>query len=200
MGKNTGTNKNGIELTFASNHLGSFLLTVLLLRLLKHTSPSRIIIVSSSFAFLNWTNLIKLDYNNLVNRNTLWLYNLTKRSNALFMRELDKRLCNTRITVNALHPGTVVTNIVNSSNIFTYFLIATMAIFYKSAKEGAQTTINLAVNRDLEDISGQFWADCVGFKNVFRSEKDIKYAEHLWKISEEFVKLTDVERSILKEI
>lgn len=200
MGKNSGTNKNGIELTFASNHLGGFLLTILLLKLLKKSAPSRIIIVSSSFAFLNWSDFTKLDYNNLINQNTLWLYNLTKRSNALFMRELDNRLNGTKIVVNALHPGTVITNIVNSSNIFTYVLIATLAFYYKTAKQGAQTQINLAVNPDLETVSGQFWVDCFGFNKVFRGQKELEYAEFLWKKSEELVKLTDEEKHILKEL
>lgn len=200
MGKNSGTNKNGIELTFATNHLGGFLLTILLLKLLKKSEPSRIIIVSSSFAFLNWSDFTKIDYNNLANKNTWWLYNMTKRSNALFMRELDKRLSGTKITVNALHPGTVITNIVNSSNIFTYILIATMAFYYKSPKQGAQTQINLAVNPELETVSGHFWADCVGFNNVFRSPIELKYAEFLWEKSEELLQLTGAEKNIIKEL
>lgn len=94
---------DGIEFTVATNHYGPFLLTHLLIDLVKKSAPSRIVVVSSSFyrAVLN----VGLDDMNPVDKTPWGLYYISKGWNIMFTQELAKRLEGTGVTVNCLHPG-----------------------------------------------------------------------------------------------
>lgn len=93
---------DGIELTYATNHYGPFLLTHLLIDILKKSAPSRIVVVSSS-----WYRLADVDVNNLNPTSSMpwYLYYSSKGANIMFTKELAKRLEGTNVTVNCLHPG-----------------------------------------------------------------------------------------------
>lgn len=93
---------DGLELTMATNHYGPFLLTHLLIDLLKKSAPARIVVVASSFYRLASVNLNNL---NPIDGIPWYLYYMSKACNIMFTTELAKRLEGTNITVNCLHPG-----------------------------------------------------------------------------------------------
>ena len=184
--------KDGHEEMFQVNHLGPFLLTNLLLDKLKSSSPSRVINVSSEVH----RSVKSLDFQNLemegkFNRFTQ-LAN-TKLQNILFTHELSKKLSGTGVTVNALHPGYVMTDATRNIGILQWRLIKAliypfMFIFMKSARQGAQTTIKLAVDPTLEKVTGKYFADCQ-LHEASDAAKDDGAAKKLWEISERITKL-----------
>ena len=109
--------EDGFEMTMAVNHLGPFLLTELLLPVLRNTSPSRIIIVSSLAH-----SVYKIDNSNLFlsEKNYHWIraYCLSKRANVIYAKELSRRLDGSGVTVVSLHPGTVKTELGRDINKF----------------------------------------------------------------------------------
>ncbi|XP_054724565.1 retinol dehydrogenase 14-like [Uloborus diversus] len=152
--------EDGCEKVMQSNHFGHFLLTLLLLDLLKKSAPSRIINVSSvAYAFG------KINIDDLNHEKTKYhymnVYSNSKLANIYFTRELASRLAGTGITVNTLHPGVVKTNIFFSSEGF-YSTISKFMVFVlgKTSEEGAQTTIYLAVHPDVQRITGKYFSDC----------------------------------------
>ena len=99
---------DGIEMTMATNHYGPFLLTHLLIDLLKKSAPSRIVVVASDYYKVIQVNLKDL---NPINGFPTNLYYTSKGANIMFTRELAKRLEGTNVTANSLHPGVIETGI-----------------------------------------------------------------------------------------
>lgn len=184
--------KDGHEEMFQVNHLGPFLLTNLLLDKLKKSSPSRIINVSSemhrSVKGLKFNDLeMAQDFNRFKQ-----LAN-TKLQNLLFTNELSKRLNDTGVTVNALHPGYVMTDGLRNIDILQWKLVKFLVlpftfIFLKSARQGAQTTIHLAVDPTLENVTGKYFADCQ-LSEVSKAANDDGAAKKLWEISGRLTKI-----------
>lgn len=179
--KNT---EDGLLLDMQTNHFGPFLLTNLLLPLLKKSAPSRIVNVASlAYAFG------EIDFDNL-NAEKVYhsskVYSATKLCNVLMAVEMAKRLKGTGVTINALHPGAVRTKILNDipfiKHFWTFFTLTT-----KSAWEGAQTTIHLAVSPDVKDVSGKYFTDCQE-RNTLSKAQDVELARKLWEVSEKIVK------------
>jgi retinol dehydrogenase 12 len=109
--------KDGFEMQIGTNHLGHFLLTNLLLDLLKQSSPSRVVNVSSMF---HWYGRINKDDLNSEKSYWRWLaYGQSKLANILFTRELSKRLEGSGVTVNSLHPGAVKTELTRDIDLFS---------------------------------------------------------------------------------
>jgi len=112
-----GVTKDGFEMQIGTNHLGHFLLTNLMLDLLKQSAPSRIINVSSIF---HWYGRINKDDMNSEKSYWRWLaYGQSKIANILFTRELARRLEGTMVTANALHPGAVNTELMRDIDLFS---------------------------------------------------------------------------------
>ncbi|XP_013773390.1 retinol dehydrogenase 11-like [Limulus polyphemus] len=178
---------DGYETTFATNHLGHFLLTNLLLDLLKKSAPSRIINVSSESHRLG-----TIRFDNLNSERSYVsdiAYSHTKLANILFTRELAKRLARTGVTTYSLHPGLVCTDIFRHYFGVRKFLVNLVISMYgKTALQGAQTTVFLAVKPGIESFSGSYFSDC---KVVGTSAKamDMKIAQKLWEVSEEMTRL-----------
>lgn len=182
--------KDGFEMQLGVNHLGHFLLTNLLLDIIKASAPSRIIVLSSLAH--KYGEIDRDDLNSEKSYNKYKAYSQSKLANILFVQELARRLKGTGVTVNAVHPGIVKTelgrHLVHSYlkkllNPLTYY-------FFKTSKSGAQTSIRLAVDPDLEKVTGQYFADCK-MQNVFPSaRKNNGDAEWLWKESEKMVRLS----------
>jgi NAD(P)-dependent dehydrogenase (short-subunit alcohol dehydrogenase family) len=151
-------NEEGIERTFALNHLGHFLLTNLLLDVLKASAPARIVVVSSES---HRTAQLKLD--KVQKRDGLFsmrCYGESKLANLLFTHELARRLEGSGVTANALHPGFVATNMI-ASNMGNIQLFAKFAyLFAITPDEGAQTSIYLASSPEVEGISGKYFYKC----------------------------------------
>src|SRR5215471_1079980 len=145
--------EDGLESTFATNHLGYFLVTNLLLDLLKVSVPSRIVNVSSAAHRYG-----KLDVNAWPTGreySTFGAYANSKLANVLFTRELAKRLAGTGVTANCLHPGGVGTNLFRGLPKFLQTLIKLVTI---SPESGARTSIYLASSPEVEGISGKYFA------------------------------------------
>ena len=181
--------KDKLEMQIGVNHMGHFLLTNLLLDLLKSSTPSRIIVLSS-LAHI-WGQINKDDLNSEKSYNKYKAYSQSKLANVLFTRELAKRLAGTGVTVNAVHPGVVKTELgrymIHSTvrkiiNPFLYF-------FFKTPTSGAQTTLALALDPDLEKVSGKYFRDCKMVTEGAAARND-EVAEWLWNESEKWTQLS----------
>ncbi|KAG8126045.1 hypothetical protein E2320_021210 [Naja naja] len=140
---------DGFEMHFGVNHLGHFLLTFLLIERLKQSAPARIINVSSLAH-----HVARIHFQNLQGEKFYFrglAYSHSKLANILFSQELARHLQGTGVTVNALHPGTVLSELVRHS--FTLKVLWNMfAIFLKTPWQGAQTSIYCAVTEELETV------------------------------------------------
>jgi retinol dehydrogenase-12 len=173
---------DGIEMTFALNHLSYFLLTDLLLDVIMASAPARIINVSSGSHLR-----AKIDFDELQDRrgfSGLNAYGQSKLANVLFNYELARRLQGTGVTVNALHPGFVATNIGSNIGWFMRVIRPLMNLRALSVEEGAETVIYLATSPEVEGITGKYFFRC---KPVSSSDysHDVAVAKQLWTVSEE---------------
>lgn len=177
--------KNGIEMTFAVNHVGPFLLTTGLIDLLAAGKDARIVNVSSGahkFGNFRIDQLVK------PNKFTIWTsYGNSKLANILFSNELAERLKPQGITSNALHPGFVATSFGTSGSSLGSFLMWLGRPLAKSAAEGVQTSLYLATSPEVAGVTGKYFTDM----KPLTPSKDArsKYlATKLWDLSEELVK------------
>lgn len=178
------TTKDGLEMQIGTNHFGHFLLTNLLLDTLKASTPARIINVSSIGH--KWGKINRDDLQ-LEKSYSRWpAYFQSKLANILFTRELTKRLKGTQITANSLHPGAVRTELGRHLNVIRYLFLPFHSL-YKTPIAGAQTSIMLAVDPDLDNVSGKYFADCAIIEES-KAAQDDDTAAWLWKISEEITK------------
>lgn len=182
--------KDGFEMQLGVNHMGHFLLTNLLLDVLKATAPSRIVVLSSlahKFGTIN-----KDDLNSEKSYSKYKAYSQSKLANILFTRELARRLRGTGVTVNAVHPGVVKTEL-GRYMIKSYVRKVVEPFLYcafKTPRSGAQTTLRVALDPDLKTITGKYFADCeIKGEAKCGSKDDDELAAWLWKTSEEWTKL-----------
>ena len=149
------TTRDGFETTFEVNYLAPFLLTNLLLGVLKKSAPSRVVNVSSNSHFGG-----KIDFDDLQqdkNYDVMEAYSQSKLALVLFTYELARRLDGTRITVNCLHPGTVATNIWGRALGPFSFFGGLSRLFATSANEGAKTSVYLASSPEVEGVTGRYF-------------------------------------------
>lgn len=173
--------EHGLEITMATNHYGHFLLTLLLMDLLKKSSPSRIVNVSSKAQTYRNTTI---DFDNRKDKGTFANYALSKLANVLFTKELAHRLEGTGVTANCLHPGVVATEIWRNVPVVMQVLLKPMTWFFKTPEDGAQTTIYLAVSEEVEGMTGQYYIDCaLAEDKVNPLANDKELAKKLWDYS-----------------
>lgn len=163
----------GIETTFAVNHLAHFALSIQLLPLLLKAEQGRVVTVSSvahsSSPKINFTDLQEInsymDYS---------AYSLSKLANVLFSNELAEKLNNTNITSNSLHPGVISTKL----------LYEGFGISGSSIEEGCKTSLYLAGDPSLSNVSGKYFSDS---KETHASPAtyDPQTRKNLWLLSEE---------------
>jgi len=183
-----GVTKDGIENTFALNHLGYFLLTNLLLDLLVKSAPSRIVVVSSAGHSRGTMDLDDLGFEK-GGYSIMAAYSRSKLGNVLMMRGLVKRLEGKGVTVNALHPGGVATNIWAGAPGWAKPLLAVVKLlFLISPEEGGQTITYLASSPEVEGKTGLYFEKNTP-KTCAPLGKDDALAEKLWAKSAELVKL-----------
>lgn len=179
--------EDGIELTFALNHLGYFLLTNLLLDTLKASAPSRIINVSSAASRTS-----KIDFSDLENRrySSMRAYGRSKLANVLFTTALARRLAGTGVTVNALHPGVVSTNFGKEwlSGPLGRLMSKLISLVMIGAAEGAETSVYLASAPEVAGVSGEYFAKKEP-ATMNPQARDPKAQEQLWEASARLVKL-----------
>ncbi|KAI5704183.1 retinol dehydrogenase 13 [Diaphorina citri] len=179
-----------IELQLGVNHMGHFLLTMLLLDKLQESAPSRIINVSSVAHKRGTIN--KEDLNSENSYDPTQAYNQSKLANVLFTRELAKRLEGTGITVNAVHPGIVNTDILRHSSYYDSWLSTVVLkplvwLFIKSPRQGAQTIVYASLDPSLENVSGKYFAECREAETSPDAQDD-GLAKWLWMVSEKWTK------------
>lgn len=178
---------NGVELTFALNHLAPFLLTNLLLDKIKASAPARIVTVSSTAH-----RSARLDLDDLrADRHYLPMlaYANSKLANILFTRELAAKLDGTGVTANCLHPGTVRTNFGQSGSGWLRTGLTIARPFLPSAQAGARTVVYLASSPDVARESGGYYVSCKR-REPSKAARDTHTARTLWDIS---ARLTGIE-------
>jgi NAD(P)-dependent dehydrogenase (short-subunit alcohol dehydrogenase family) len=172
---------DGIEMTFALNHLNYFLLTHLLLPALHAAPSARIVNVASDAHMGGNLNFDDLEYKQR-RYNAFAAYAQSKLANIMFTYELAHRLQGTTITANALHPGFVSTRFgANNGGIFTFIPLLARIIGVNEDK-GAETSIYLASSPDVEGVSGAYYSE-----GRLSKSKQISYdraaQQRLWEIS-----------------
>lgn len=176
----------GIEHTFALNHLGYFLLTNLLLDPLRAAGEARIINVSSQAHRFSKLDLDHLNSNGKYN--AMEAYAQSKLANILFTYELSRRLADTRITANALHPGAVRTNFGRELPGVVGAFFRHFGFLLRSAEKGAATMVWLASSDQVAGVTGKYFLD----KREIRSSRisyDVSLARQLWDASAELTAL-----------
>ncbi|OXU27509.1 hypothetical protein TSAR_002325 [Trichomalopsis sarcophagae] len=184
---------DGLEMTMATNHYGPFLLTHLLIDLLKKSTPSRIVIVASELYRIATLNL-----NNPNPTATLpaYLYYVSKYANIVFTLELARRLEGSGVTVNCLHPGMIDSGIWRSVPApLSWGLQLIIKGFFKTPEQGAQTTIHLAVSDELEGVNGKYYLDCKE-SSLSSGVSDPAKGKKFWEISETLAKLKPTDPKI----
>jgi retinol dehydrogenase 14 len=179
---------DGLERTFALNHLAPFLLTSLLLEKLKESASARVVTVSSNAQAAG-----RIDFNDLQGERSYSgsrAYSQSKLANVLFSYQLARRLKGTSVTSNALHPGMASTSFgaedpATVQRIFIPFLRA----FMKTPFQGAATSIHLASAPDLEQVTGRYFANSKP-KRSSKLSYDEATASTLWQVSGDLVGLT----------
>jgi retinol dehydrogenase 14 len=177
---------DGLERTFALNHLAPFLLTSLLLDRVKQSAPARVVMVSSSVQASG-----RIDFGDLQGERSYSgarAYNQSKLANVLFTYELARRLHATGVTANALHPGVVSTSFGaedpgSVQRLFTPF----MRPFMKAPARGAATSVHLASAPDLEQVTSRYFASSRPRRSAKRSY-DEAAAARLWQVSADLVR------------
>jgi NAD(P)-dependent dehydrogenase (short-subunit alcohol dehydrogenase family) len=180
---------DGYEMTFALNHLNYFLLTNLLLDLLKASAPSRIINVSSDAhrmtRGLNFDDLQRKRHYNLMG---FGAYSDSKLANVLFTYELARRLHGTAVTANAVHPGSVATGFAHNTPGLLDQLMNIVHRFSLTPEEGARTMIYLASSPAVEGVGGKYFDKSKAVQSS-QVSYDEEAARRLWEISEQMTGL-----------
>ena len=182
---------DGLEHTFALNHLAPFLLTSLLLERLKASAPARVVTVSSGAQSMG-----KIDFDDLMGESKYsgqTAYNQSKLANVMFTYELARRLASTGVTATALHPGMTNTSFSaeDPSRAFAP-LVVVMRPFMRKPERGADTSVYLASAPEAEGLTGQYFADRQPKKSN-KASYDAGMASRLWRVSAELVGLTEVQ-------
>jgi NAD(P)-dependent dehydrogenase (short-subunit alcohol dehydrogenase family) len=177
---------DGIETTLAVNHLASFLLTNLLLDLLKKSAPSRVVTVSSEAQ--RWG---AMDFGDLQSRRKyrgMPVYGMTKLANIMFTYELAERLKGTGVTATCVHPGAVNTRFGTNNGGQMTLLFRLSKPFMRTPEKGADTVIHLASSWEVEGVSGKYYSD----RNWIEPQEialDPDARRKLWEASEDLTGL-----------
>ncbi|KAJ8308133.1 hypothetical protein KUTeg_013007, partial [Tegillarca granosa] len=160
---------------------------------IKKTEDKLNILINNAGGKINFDDInLEKDYN------PMEAYRQSKLANVLFTKELSRQLQGTNVTINALHPGVVKTELVRYMPLTIPFFLRWLFIpfkpFLKSPKQGAQTSIYCAVAEELEHVSGKYFSDCA-VKEPDACAKDDEAAKRLWTLSEELVGLKKTESS-----
>ena len=177
---------DGFERTFASSHLGHFLLTNLLLDLIKASAPARIVNVTSEAH--RGSRIHFDDLQGEKKYSAFRAYGQAKLANILFTYELARRLEGTGVTVNCFHPGVVRTGFGHDNSGVMSIVIWIASPFFSGAEKAARGLIRLAASPELESVTGKYFSKMKESKSSEESY-DEAAAQRLWQVSEELTKL-----------
>lgn len=173
---------DGYEMTFALNHMGYFLLTDLLLDMLKASAPARIVNVASDAHRVG-----PVDFDDLQRKKEysgMQVYGQSKMMNILFTNELARRLQGSGVTANSLHPGFVRSNFGRRNNgIIGSLLMPLVQLFAINNDKGAETQIYLASSPAVEGVTGKYF-DKSRPKETHPFAQDVMAQKRLWEVSE----------------
>lgn len=171
---------DGIEMNFAVNHLAPFLMTNLLLDIIKKSAPARIISVASTAHKYG-----KMRFNDLEGKKkwgSMQSYAQSKLANILFTRRLARELEDSGVTANCLHPGVVNTQLFSK---LPGFVQKISSLFMITDEKGAQTSIYLATSPEVEGITGEYF-DKKKIAKTSAHARDMQVADMLWEASKEY--------------
>ncbi|KAL8036604.1 hypothetical protein ABFX02_12G169200 [Erythranthe guttata] len=186
--------EDGIEMQFATNHLGHFYLTNLLLEKMKDTAKSsgiegRILNLTSVAHLHTYEKGIQFEHiNDQSSYQDKKAYGQSKLANLLHANELSRRLQieGANITVNSVHPGLIKTNLYKHSDNLIKFLGVATCLLWKNVPQGAATTCYAALHPSLKGISGKYYVDCNEYKPG-ELAKDECLAKTLWDFSQNLI-------------
>ncbi|XP_062193629.1 uncharacterized protein LOC133897074 [Phragmites australis] len=186
--------KDGIEMQFATNHVGHFLLTHLLLDTMKKTSrgssvEGRIVNVSSEghrFAYREGIRFEKINDESVYS--SIGAYGQSKLGNILHANELARRFKEegVNITANSLHPGSIITNLLRHHSILDVLHRTLGKLVLKNAQQGAATTCYVALHPEVKGVSGKYFCDSNLYEPSDKA-KDMDLAKKLWDFSVELI-------------
>jgi NAD(P)-dependent dehydrogenase (short-subunit alcohol dehydrogenase family) len=182
---------DGIETTFAVNHLGYFLLTRLLEARLRESAPARIVNVASDAHHYAGG---RLDFDDLESRRryrVMQVYGKSKLANILFTRELARRLAGSGVTANCLHPGFVGSNFGKNNGPLGRLSMTLLRPFARSPEKGAETAVWLCASPELQGTSGEYFFDRRPRRPHASAWSD-EDARRLWETSERMTALAPV--------
>jgi len=171
---------DGLERTFALNHMAYFVLTGVLLDRLVGSAPARIVNTAS-----NAHRKARLDFADLQSEKSyppFTVYGTSKLANILFTRELARRLAGRGVTANSFTPGFVATRFGDESGLYSVF-IRIAKLFAETAEKGAETLVYLASSPEVATVSGEFFQNCRPGKQTADARND-DFAKRLWAESE----------------
>ncbi|XP_072306752.1 retinol dehydrogenase 11 [Eucyclogobius newberryi] len=175
-----GKTADGHEMQFGVNHLGHFFLTFLLLDMLKHSAPSRVINVSSAAHTMGKIQFDDLDGEK--DYHPVRAYAQSKLANVLFTRELAKRMEASGVAVYSVDPGAVNTEITRHMRRPLVDILKTLSFLIKSPADGALTIIYCICNPESQMVNGGYYKDCAGAESC-RAGQDDATALKLWAVS-----------------
>ncbi|WP_441292621.1 SDR family oxidoreductase [Sorangium sp. KYC3313] len=174
-----GTTEDGLEATFGVNHVGTWLLTQDLLPLLKKSAPSRVVVLSSKLHYrgrMDWEDLQfeRRKYG------TTAAYSQSKLANVLFTKALARRLEGTGVTVNAVHPGVVSTDLMRD---YPKLLMKLFNLFLLTPEQGAECSLHAATAPELAGVTGEYFEKS-RIKPAAEAALDEAAQERLWALTE----------------
>ncbi|KAL8129735.1 hypothetical protein V2J09_018890 [Rumex salicifolius] len=187
---------DGIEMQFATNHLGHFLLTNLMLDKMKETAKAtgiqgRIINLSSIAHQYTYDGGISFDtINNEASYSDKKAYGQSKLANILHANELSRRFKEegVNITVNSVHPGLIMTNLFKHKCLIMRFLKFFTPLIWKNVSQGAATTCYVALHPNLQGVTGKYFLDCNEMQpSLLASDEEL--AKKLWDFSNKMIKI-----------
>ena len=181
---------DGYEATFATNHLGPFLLTNLVLDRLRASAPARVVNVASTAHNSARKGIPFDDLQSEGRYRGMRVYGQSKLANILFTNELARRLEGTGVTANSLHPGTVRTGYGADGDARGLLAVGLKVSgpFFLSPAKGARTSVYLASSAEVDGVSGQYFVKCKP-RTPRTWARDPDAAQRLWRVSEELVGL-----------
>ncbi|KAJ0967150.1 hypothetical protein J5N97_024067 [Dioscorea zingiberensis] len=182
--------QDGIELVFATNHIGHFLLTELLLENMKNTAhksniEGRIVNVASDAHKLTYREGIRFDkINDKSGYNDFYSYGQSKLANILHANQLSSILKEqeANVTINSLHPGAIVTNILRNRSIMNGVVTTLGKYVLKNVQQGAATTCYVALHPQVHGVTGKYFVDS-NVSEVKSHAADPEMAKKLWELS-----------------